>query len=186
MGDKEEFKKHFQEQYKQMYKHPDYFSQGGIFKKNRRKQLLGILGKSGRGRTLEERNKPLEGQAKTSFWYDVRETVRNGLIDLQLFVETADDKNVNMVLNKESLAPVLYALLNHSKLYYRSEDDGTKAKIAQMLVEYGLSYLRGSKFLFESERRGIDDAIELSKKITISLLPEKERDSFFHGEGNRQ
>jgi hypothetical protein len=181
-----EFEEYFLKKYRELFDHHELSSNGGIFKKKRRKQLLGILRKSGRDRPLEESHNPLEGKTKASFWYDVRETVRNGLIDLQLFIETADDKNVNMVLNRESLAPVVYALLDHSKLYHRSEDDGTKAKIAQMLAEYGLSYLRDSKFVYEAQRRTIDEAIQLSKQITISLLPEKERESFFHGEENGQ
>jgi hypothetical protein len=175
MDDKQEFQKHFQEQYRQLYKHPDYFSKGGIFKKKRRKQLLGILGKSGR-------NRPLEGKSKNSFWYDVRETVRNGLIDLQLFVETADDKNVNSVMNKETLSPLVYAFLNHSRLYHNNKEDSSKAKVAQMLVEYGLDYLKNSKYVYPNQRQAINETIDLSKQITILFLTDKEKDSFFNGE----
>jgi hypothetical protein len=175
-----DFPKYLQEKYAQLYKHPDYYSNGGIFKKKKRKQLLGFLRKTGRDRPLET----LQGSKKASFWYDTRESVRNGLIDLQLFIETADDKNINRVINEESLAPIVQSIFTPFKLHYNLNDDGTKAKIALMLAENGLRYLSSLKWVAGGQRKAIDEIIGLSKLIAVSQLPENERDAFFEKGGH--
>lgn len=169
MGEKSDIEK-LQEKYRRKYKQVNFSGYGGIFTKKRRKQLLGLKGKSGRDR-------PLEGQSKYSFWYDVRESVKSGLIDLQLFIEAADEENVNTVLTKESIEPAVYAFFFYQKPQ-NEKDVSSKAKVARMLVEHGLNYLRSeSRFgqLRKKEEQEIDDAIELSNQLAFRLLTEGER-----------
>lgn len=151
-----------QEKYQKLYQHQNYARKGGFFVTKRRKQLLGIFGKTARDRK------------KYNFWYDVRETVKTALVDLQLFIETANDADVNIVLNRETFGEIISALLP-----YHSEENGLRAKLAQMLAESGLEYLRHqSKYVTKSQWQIFDDAIEASKQLTILLLPEKEKGSF--------
>jgi hypothetical protein len=169
MSEESEIEK-LQKKYRRMYKQGNYSSNGGIFTKKRRKQLLGLKGKSGRDR-------PLEGQSKYSFWYDVRENLKNGLIDLQLFIEAADEENVNNVLTRQSIEPVVYAFFFFQKPQ-NENDVSSKAKVAHMLVEHGLNYLRSeSRFgqLRKKEEKEIDEAIELSNQLAFRLLTEGER-----------
>jgi hypothetical protein len=155
-----------QKKYKQRYEHPDYARQGGFLKTKKRKQLLGIFGQAGRDRK------------KYDFWHDVRQTVKTALIDLELFIETADDNDVNTAVNKETLGEVILALL------YNAKADSARARIAQLCAEHGLRYLRDiSKYITQSQKRTIEDAIGLSKQLTILLLPDKERDDFFYSGG---
>lgn len=144
--------------------YPKLRRKGGLFTAPTRKRLLHIKRKAGRDRK------------NANFWYDVRETTKTGLIDLQLFLETADDKNVHRVLNRETLKPIL------DVLFYRSVQEppkqgAEKAKIAQLLVKYGLEYLQKSTTLVttSSQQRMVDDAIDLSKQLAVLLLPESDR-----------
>lgn len=164
MSKNEQYRK-LQRKYFELYGHPEYYSRGGIFKKDRRKQLLGL------------RKRPLKGQSKSTFWYHIRENVKNGLIDLQLFIEIAGEESINKVMNAESLEPIVYAFLFSNKPQ-NEEDVSVKAKVAQMLVEHGLDYLRsesGFGQLRKKEEQEIDDAIELSKQLAFRLLSHRER-----------
>jgi len=153
-----------QDKFRRLYKHPDFGGRGGFFRTSKRKQLLGLSRKTGRDRTMAD------------FRYKVREQVKTALIDLQLFIQTAGDKDIDMVLNRETLEPIL------DVLFYRSVQESPKqgaekAKIAQLLVKYGLEYLRKSTTLVitSSQQRMVDDAIDLSKQLAVLLLPENER-----------
>ena len=171
MNEKTDIEKQ-QKKFSKLYKQANFSSYGGIFTKKRRKQLLGLAGKSGR-------NRPLEGQTKASFWYDVRESVRNGLIDLQLFTETSGEEQVNKILTRENLEPLIFALLVYSRHKPNNDEDvSVKAKIAHMLVEYGLNYLRsesGFGQLRKKEEQELDEAIELSNQLAFRLLSSRER-----------
>jgi hypothetical protein len=180
MSEKSDIEK-LQEKYRRKYKQVNFSGYGGIFTKKRRKQLLGLKGKSGRDR-------PLEGQSKYSFWYDVRESVKSGLIDLQLFIEAADEQNVNNVLNRQSIEPVVNAFFFYQKPQ-NENDVSSKAKVAHMLVNHGLDYLRSeSRFgqLRKKEEQEIDDAIELSNQLAFRLLSEGERMDILWDEVRRQ
>ena len=58
-----------------------------------------------------------------------------------------------------------------------TENASSKVKVAQMLVEYGLNYLRSKSqpFLIRIVNSKIDEAIELSKGLTLNLLTKKEK-----------
>lgn len=158
-----------QKRYRELYKTD--FSGTGIFVKQKRKQLLGIVPKSG-GKAGHGKG-GLERKTLSNFWYDVRESMRLALIDTELFLETADEKDIDAVMTSEAIGKVVSALLGASR------SDGERAKVAQMLAESGLNYLgRESKGLTRSQSQIFDDAIEASKQLTKLLLPEKERDSF--------
>jgi hypothetical protein len=60
---------------------------GGIFTRDKRRKLLGIR---------QEHGKYFEDTA--DFWYDVRQTVSNGLKDLELFFEVAHQEQIKEVL----------------------------------------------------------------------------------------
>jgi len=159
-----------QKKYRDLYGNEKCSRSGGIFGWKRRQQLLGLVGKSG------GRGGVKEGERNTiyDFWYRVRETVKTALIDLQLFIETASDKDANLVLNKDSLESLVHALL------YQPKEDTMKVKIAQMFAEQGLGYLRHkSQFITQSQMDSIDETIEMTKQLTVMELPENQRKEYF-------
>jgi hypothetical protein len=166
MDDVSEDLKYLQKKYRRLYKTSDYYARGGLFNRKKRQQLLGLYGKSGRDRK------------KYDFWQDIRDYVRSGLIDFQLFNDASDDKDVDMVLNRESLKPVLHALLFPESLQEPPKKGTEKVKIAQLLVEIGLDYLgRMTNPLIPSMTTRVENAIDLSKELALMLLPENERES---------
>jgi hypothetical protein len=136
---------------------------GGIFSTTTRGHLLGITvkGRKIRGKTYD-------------FRYDVRKTVRTALVDLQLFIETASEKDLNEVLNRETLQGVVFALLCPPR--YRSIESGSRAKLAYLFVESGLNYFtENSKYIIENQKRLMKDAIDSSRQLTLLEVPEEER-----------
>ena len=160
--------KWLQEDYKRRYKHPEYARRGGIFTAVRRKQILGILRKTGKDRREDD------------FWYDVRETVKSALIDLKLFSDMVDDKNITQVLNFDSLEPVVEAFLD------RLRKDPNRAIVASMLIERSFQYLSAinGSIIMPSQERQIEEAINLSKQLTVLVLPEDKRKSFVWSGGH--
>lgn len=130
---------------------PHVKARGGIFTKKTRGRLLGILRQTGRGRTEHD------------FWYDVRNYVKTGLIDLELFIEMADKKHVNQVVTKETLTPVVRALLFH-QILDEAEPDVRRAEIAQLLIHEGFRYLRGGAVTL-SHKRAIEEALDLTNYL---------------------
>jgi len=124
-------------------------SGGGIFTAKTRKRLSGILGLSGRDRTIND------------FWNDVRKGVRNALVDLELFIEIADKDQVNQVLTKESLEPIVTGLI---WALTEPKPDPNRAEIADMFIRWGFNYWRqeGRKNITLAHERTINEAIDLS------------------------
>jgi hypothetical protein len=167
MGDYEQrLMKEMQEKYRRLY--GTDFSGSGIFVKKKRKQLLGLIGKSG-------------GDRKTlaNFWYDVRENVKCGLVDLQLFIETSGMENTYRVLDSQRLEPIFKELLLSEWVSEYLDYTSNKAQIAHMLVETGLKCLRqlSEPYLRRKAEEEIDDAIELSQQLMFNLLTDKEKHS---------
>ena len=141
---------------------------GGFFRTKKRKQMLGLMGKSG-GRTGEN--------TMVHFWQEARELVETALIDLNLFIRTADDKDVYRVVNKETFQPIVEALLFPNSIQEIPKPDPERAKIALVLIIKSLEYLRTStaRFTTSSQERMIKDAVDISKQLTALLLPDNER-----------
>jgi hypothetical protein len=142
---------------------------GGIFTFRKRGQLLGMEGLPGRKKTGKN-----EKTAENEFWYNTRRYVKNALIDLRLFVEVAGRKNVNQVITRDSLKPIVEALLWYP-IVDHAEPNVNLAEIAQLLIEEGFGYLCGM-FQFDSEhsisssmRRTIADAIDGSKHLVFQV-----------------
>ena len=144
----------------------DFVRYGGIFGLKRRKQLLGLMGKSG-GR--EGKN------TKADFRFDVREQVKTSLIDLQLFIETAENKDLKNVINRETIEPLVNSILN-----INDNQNGVKSKLAQLLIETGFHYLQkiNGEYLTNSQHQAIDEAIDQSKQLTLLTLPVNERQKY--------
>ena len=155
-----------QEKYRKLYRTD--FSGSGIFVKKKRKQLLGLIAKSG-------------GDRKTlaNFWYDVRESVKCGLVDLHLFIETSGMENTYRVLDSQRLEPIFKELLLSEWVSEYLDYTSNKAQIAHMLVETGLKCLRqlSEPYLRRKAEEEIDDAIELSQQLMFNLLTDKEKHS---------
>ena len=78
--------------------------------------------------TKEGISKP--GRKKDQFWYKHRESAKTTLLDLQLFIEEAGGDNINRIITRETLKPVVEALLwrplvNHDNPDPQSWDDDT-------------------------------------------------------------
>ncbi len=128
---------------------------GGIFTKITRERLLGIRAKAGRDRT------------ENDFWYDVRNGVRNALVDLELFTQTADRSQVNQVLTQKTLEPVVTALLRGFAVSPQTEPDPNLAEIADMLIHWGFDYwqTKAGKNITLSHSRTIEEAVDLSRYL---------------------
>lgn len=128
---------------------------GGIFTTITRGNLLGV---------------PIKGRKKRDknydFWLDVRSQVKTALVDLNLFIETAGEKNVNQVLTPEALEPVVESLLWHPILR-KDKPDLTRANIAKLFIHEGFRYLRSmqKKHTTGLYSRAIDDAYEACKYL---------------------
>ena len=139
---------------------------GGIFGVKTRARLLGIEGLSGRNRT------------KDDFWHDQRESVKMALIDLDLFIEAADDNSVNQVITRETLEPIVNELLwgpvfippppDRAKLYLE------RARIADLFIKWGFEYLSSmnSDMMSLSHKRTMEDAIDLSRLLLETFKTE--------------
>jgi hypothetical protein len=134
----------------------------GIFTTKTRKRLSGTLGLSGRDRT------------KKDFWFDRRKEVKAALVDLQLFIEAADEDQANQVINRDALEPIVSALfqepaalglvdpsqkLEHPQLYLE------RAKIAQLFIQRGFEYLGNMNLsvMTLSHKRTFDEALDLGE-----------------------
>jgi hypothetical protein len=125
---------------------------GGIFTKKTRERLLGLRVASGRDRT------------RNQFWYDVRNNVKNALVDLELFIETTDKDQLDQVLTRKSLEPVIAVLFQGFKAYSETEADLNRADIADMLILLAFRYLKekARKGISLSHSRTIDEAVDLT------------------------
>ena len=155
-----------QVKYRKLYNRPMFTTEngfhyqrtrpGGIFDWKTRHRLLGFTRKVGR----DKKN--------ANFWYDVRETVKTALIDLQLFIETAEDENVAKVLTKETMEAIVQALFtaqnrNNPRLIAH------KVKIARFFAESGLEYLlQNSKSRTEEQLQQLAKGIK-SKNDRLNL-----------------
>ena len=144
-------------------------SRGGFFNKKTRERIMGIQRKTGRGRK------------EADFWYDVREYVKTALVDLQLFLEFADEKDVSMVMIGERLQPLIQKL---SSAEYPFKPDIRRADIANLLVQHGFRYLYYSKQhdITLSHKRTINEALDLANFLVQSYLPVGQR-SYYSGTG---
>ena len=175
MGDyTKRFMEERQKKYRQLYR-PN-FSGSGIFVKKKRKQLLGLIAKSG-GKTGS--NEDRDRKTLANFWYDVRESVKCGLVDLQLFIESSGEDNVYRVIDNQRLEPIFKELLLSEWVSDYFDYTSDQAKIAHMLVETGLKCLRSLSrpYLRRRAEEEIEDAIELSQQLMFNLLSDKEKQS---------
>jgi hypothetical protein len=89
--------------------------------------------------------------------------VKNALVDLELFINMADKDQISQVLARESLEPVVGALLQYAS-GYGEEPDPNMAEIADMLVLLSFRFLKeGAKGnITLSHARTITEAVDLS------------------------
>lgn len=119
--------------------------QGGIFWGKTRERIMTKRGLSGRSRAIN------------TFWYRQRENVKTALIDLQLFIEMAGKDQVNQVVTRETLKPVVEALLS-KPIEDRAKAELTRAEIAQLFIETGFNYLRATQPLPQAIHETLNNA----------------------------
>lgn len=109
-------------------------------------------------------------RTKNDFWNDVRKRVKNALVDLDIFVSTAEKSHVNQVINSGTLVPFVRALLDARKV------DLTKAEIARLFIDEGFSYLQstcgGSMTL--AHARTIEEATDLAGFLVTNYPVKKD------------
>lgn len=106
----------------------------------------------------------------------MKESVKTALIDLELFIEVSDKKDVDQVITQETLKPVVEALLWYP-LIKPDKPDMKRAEIAQLFIQVGFNYLSAMKpaSMTSSHHRTKDDAIDLSYFLVDAFKPENER-----------
>jgi hypothetical protein len=137
-------------------------TQGGIFQKRTREKIL--TGKNVSGRGIK----------KNQFWYRQRENVRTALIDINLFVELSDKNDIDQVVKKESLEPIIGSLLLGVAVFNEPPDQN-RAEIADMLIQQGFSYLqqKAGENITISHQRTIDEALDLSSYLLQKIKGER-------------
>ena len=136
---------------------PFITKRGGIFTPARRRRLLRYSpGRHG------------YSEADAQFRYKVRLFVKQALVDLELFLEMADEKDVNRIINQESLEPITRVLLWN----IRGKPNANLAKIAHMLIWYGFHYLKTQNpirlpDILDSQ---INSAIDISNSLTECFI----------------
>ena len=145
-------------------------AEGGIFTEDKRRKLLGIKAKS----------KKQIKQDNPNFWCDVRNTVRNGLKDLELFSLVAHPKQVKeifehrMVSGKtftpSPLADVLIALFgdfpvsDYQKINEAKAFDLWKAPLAYEIMRILIGYfLRRSLIASLAHQRVSDEFLDMMR-----------------------
>jgi hypothetical protein len=158
MDIKDDFRKQLIDKFSRLYRG----TQGGIFTKKTREKIL--TGKRISGR----------GIAKNQFWYRQRENVKTALIDLQLFVELTDKKDIDQVVTKESLEPIIGSLLLGVAVF-NIPPDRNRAEIADMLIRLGFDYLemKAGDHVNLSNRRTMREAVDLSAYLLQSIKGER-------------
>lgn len=136
---------------------PFIHERGGIFTSKARKRLLGLS--PGRPGWTEE---------TSDFRSDRNRDVKQALVDLAMFIEIADKKDVNKVLNVETLKPGVERLL-WWPVVAGNEPDLERAKIAQLFIRAGFDYLTAMTGYEALYRRIVDEAHELSDLIVRSF-----------------
>lgn len=163
-------------------------SSGGLFTKTKRLTLLGKPGRKPEGElSIQSRD----------FWYDVRQSVKAGLYDLQLFIETAPERELATVLTAEALKPSIQSLLwnpmlglppdptrrflkilkGNYPIMPRLPRDPNRASIAQLLIELGFAFLSFAmpERITLSHQRTILEAVDLAKFVAESAKPNLKR-----------
>ncbi len=129
-------------------------SRGGIFTPKTRKKIIAQAGTTRVGRS------------KNDFWFDRREDVKMGLLDLQLFLESANEGQIKRVINYDTIEPLIKLLLRQPiRDVQANKQDLVKTRIAGLFVELGLEYIRGmmGDKVTLSHTRTIDEAIDFEQ-----------------------
>jgi hypothetical protein len=136
--------------------------QGGIFTNSTRQKLFTKKGISGRGRT------------KNTFWYRQRENVRTALVDLQLFIELSGKSDIDQVITKDSLKPIIGSLLLGVAVFNESPDKN-KAEVAEMLIRLGFDYFeqKAGENITLSHQRTVNEATDLSYYLLQKIKGER-------------
>jgi hypothetical protein len=136
----------------------------GIFTSKTRKRIMGIM------------KQPEPGLSRNQFWWKRRNEVERALIDLRLFIEKAERDDVNQVITRESLTPVVEALLGRP-IVEDDVGDLNLAEIAQLLIQNGFDYLgtmrqRLSPLTYDmpsSSAQTMNFAVELSHNLVSDI-----------------
>lgn len=171
MTDKEDRKKARIDRYKPYVATAD----SGIFGKEARKKILGMRRIWG-GRGGEKGDKGKIRADINTFWYRTRNQVKTALKDLELFIEFADEKNVNQAVTVETLEPVVNSLLR-TPIFDVHPPAPNRAEIARLFIDAGLDYLREKKpkHITGSHQETIEQAIDLVNYLVEMFKPEEER-----------
>lgn len=131
-------------------------AQGGIFTKIGRERLLGIARKYGGN----------ESRTLSVFWSRTTTYVENALVDLDLFIQTAEKEKVDKVISADSLRPII------QDLFWAGEfRDKNRAEIAQLFIQMGFQYLESSLLhsLSQVHLRSISEAVDLSRILSMDI-----------------
>jgi len=130
---------------------------GGIFSHVSRRRMLGSK--------LSKRYR-----TENIFWSEMAKYLKPALLDLELFATKAENKFVDEALNRDTMEPVIRALLPISD----PKPDKVKAELAQSFIMIGFEYLLHWPVNPESGypeplRKSIENAEEISNYL-VKLL----------------
>ena len=148
--------------YRQIYFIEKLEGEGGIFQDRTRRQLLNLPPSKKRGRPKDD---DLSGEALNQFsWQRIRDNIRKALVDLELFLEVAQEDQIRQVCNEESFAPITKVLF-HTPQARCEPYSNSRAKIAGQFIEWGFAYLRQNK-LNMANKDALEKAVDLSWSLT--------------------
>ncbi|QLH03004.1 hypothetical protein C5F47_05295 [Nitrosopumilus cobalaminigenes] len=123
---------------------------GGIFTKDKRRKLLGLKQKQGKYH-----------EDTADFWYDVRSSVKSGLMDLELFFEVADKNQIKDVLydaEQKAQLDLLKQKLELNKQYELERQIPSFTRVLSVLFQ---KYYKSRKYkLSTGETRKYSEHVE--------------------------
>lgn len=145
----------------------------GIFTTKTRRRIVGTLDMRGRGGRYgleKKKNQPIN-----DFWFDRRKQVKNALKDLELFIQVAEKDQIDQVLTKESLEPMINALLFGLAVWNVQAPDRNRGEMADMLIRLAFQYLKNtmSEDITLSHERTMKEATDLSNYLVSKIGGER-------------
>jgi hypothetical protein len=169
-------------------KYRDYlqYSRGGFLTTNKRKRLLEI-------------KKGDEGTPEADFWYKLKQSARDSIVDLQMICDIADNEQIkeifqripikkiekNVPIKNEDFVSLPRLISSVLVTNWRSEkkDDLWKALLVKELINACLNYIETSGILMtKAHMRLIDEIRDLVNAVigvAIELPPDRRRGYVF-------
>jgi hypothetical protein len=139
---------------------------------NLRNKYVEHLSQKGKGIFTQTTRHQLLGQKpkyENTFWWRIRDDVQLSLVDLALFVETANKNDVDKVITAKALEPFAISFFH---IAFPDQASAERAKVAALFIKNGLDYLRraNSKHMTPPNKNAIDEIGGLIDYLVANIM----------------